>query len=196
MKNYSNFALSAFLMVTFAVTSCSDDQVSDPVPTKASIYERLGGTTMVADPNNVGQMIEKGRLSYRTVVNRTIGLIVADIQANNQGNLSAHFAPILAETGTTQSTSIAVLSDSLTDFFSFNTGGTNAVNTYNGKSMVAAHNPTTYARMGAKSNNANYTRFVGFIGQAANEAGVATGTELYVDIVAVLESLRTSIVQS
>lgn len=195
MKNFSKFALSALLIAGFAFTSCSKDE--DPVPVaKASIYARLGGTTMVADPNNTDQMIEKGRLAYRTVVNRTIGLIVADITANNQGNLSAHFAPILAETGATQTTSIANLSDSLTDFFSFNTGGTNAVNAYSGRSMVAAHNPATYARMGAKSNNTNYTRFVGFIGQAANEAGVTTGSELYVDIVAVLESLRASIVQA
>ena len=194
MKHVSKFTVAVLLIAGFAISSCTEKD-EPVVVAKASIYERLGGTTMVADPNNPNQMIEKGRLSYRTVVNRTIGLIVADIQANNQGNLSAHFAPILAETGATQTTSIANLSDSLTDFFSFNTGGTNAVNAYSGKNMVAAHNPATYARMGAKSNNTNYTRFVGFIGQAANEAGVATGTELYVDIVAVLESLRTSIVQ-
>ncbi len=194
MKNFPKFALTALLFAGFAFTSCEDDYVA-PIPPKASIYDRLGGTIMVADPNNTGQMIEKGRLSYRTVVNKTIGYIVADITAGTQGNLSAHFAPILAETGPTQQASIAALSDSLTDFFSFNTGGTNAVNTYSGRNMVVAHNPATYARMGAKSNNTQYTRFVGFVGQSANDAGVATGTELYVDIVAVLESLRTSIVQ-
>ena len=34
---------------------------------------------MVADPNNPGQMIEQGRLSYRSVVDSTITLIVSDI---------------------------------------------------------------------------------------------------------------------
>ena len=195
MKNFSKIALSAFLLAGFAFTSCS--KTDEPAPVvKASIYERLGGTVMVQDPDSAaGVMIEKGRLSYRTVVNRTIGLIVADITANNSGNLSAHFAPLLAETNATQTASIARLSDSLTDFFSFNTGGTNAVNIYSGLSMAAAHNPATYPRMGAKSNNTNYTRFVGFVGAAANQAGVASNTELYTDIVAVLESLRAPIVQ-
>jgi hypothetical protein len=193
MKNLSKFTLIAIFLAGFTFTSCSKSD--DEKPVKASIYSRLGGTTMVADPDNPGQMIEKGRLSYRTVVNKTIGYIVADITAGNSGNLAPHFAPLLAETGATQTTSIAKLSDSLTDFFSFNTGGTNAVNTYSGKDMVSAHNPATYARMGAKASNANYTRFVGFVGAAANDSGVASGTELYTDIVAVLESLRPSIVQ-
>ena len=115
MKNFSKFALSALLVAGFAFTSCSKDDEPTPAA-KASIYERLGGTAMVQDPDAAaGVMIEKGRLSYRTVVNKTIGLIVADVVANNSGNLSAHFAPILSETGATQTTSIAKLSDSLTD---------------------------------------------------------------------------------
>lgn len=194
MRNFSKITLSVLLVSSAAFTSCSKDD--DPAPeVKASIYTRLGGTTMVADPDNSGQMIEQGRLSFRKVVNSTIGLIVADVQSNAAGNLQAHFAPLLAETGNTQATNIAELSDNLTDFFSFNTGGTNAVNTYSGLSMVAAHNPAMNPRMGTKANNADYTKFEGYVGAAANANGVAANTELYTDIVAVLESLRTPIVQ-
>ncbi|MGO4772582.1 hypothetical protein ACEN2I_13040 [Flavobacterium sp. W22_SRS_FK3] len=194
MKIYSKITLSVLLLSSAAFTSCSNDD--DPAPeVKASIYTRLGGTTMVADPDNSGQMIEQGRLSFRKVVNSTIGLIVADVQSNASGNLSAHFAPLLAETGNTQATNIAKLSDNLTDFFSFNTGGTNAVNTYSGLNMVAAHNPATNPRMGTKASSADYTKFEGYVGAAANANGVASNTELYTDIVAVLESLRTPIVQ-
>lgn len=198
MRNFSKITLSVLLIVSASFTSCNnDDDEPTPEPVKASIYTRLGGTTMVADdgPGNEGKMIEKGRLSFRKVVNSTIGLIVADVQANASGNLSAHFAPLLAETGATQATNIAKLSDNLTDFFSFNTGGTNAVNTYSGLNMVAAHNPATNPRMGTKSSSADYTKFVGYVGAAANANGVASNTELYTDIVAVLESLRTPIVQ-
>ncbi len=162
---------------------------------KASIYERLGGTKMVSDPDNTGQMIEAGRLSYRKVVNTTIGLIVADVQTSAAGNLQEHFAPILAETGDTQATNIAKLSDNLTDFFSFNTGGTNEVNTYRGLNMVATHDPARNSRMGAKVDDDDYTKFEGYVGAAANTHGVASNTELYTDIVAVLESLRGPIVQ-
>jgi hypothetical protein len=193
MKNFSKITLSVLVAASAALTSCNNDD--DPAPVKASIYERLGGTKMVADPDNSGQMIEQGRLSFRKVVNSTIGLIVADIQSNASGNLQAHFAPVLAETGNTQATSIARLSDNLTDFFSYNTGGTNAVNTYSGLNMVAAHDPAKNPRMGTKSSNADYTKFEGYVGAAANANGVASNTVLYTDIVAVLESLRTPIVQ-
>ena len=192
MYKISNFSILVFLLGCFVITSCDDD----PEPTPPSIYEQLGGTALVDDPDNPGQKIEAGRLSYRKVVNTTIGLIVADITAGTQGNFAAHFAPLLAETGSTQTTNIAKLSDNLTDFFSFNTGGTNAVNTYNGLNMVDAHDPAKNSRMGKKSSNADYDRFVGFVGAAAQQNGVAANTQLYKDLVAVLESLRTQIVQN
>jgi hypothetical protein len=195
MKNFSRITLSVLFVASATLVSCNNDDDNPAPPVKASIYERLGGTKMVADPDNSGQMIEQGRLSFRKVVNSTIGLIVADVQSNAAGNLQAHFAPVLAETGNTQATSIAKLSDNLTDFFSFNTGGTSAVNTYSGLNMVAAHDPAINARMGTKSSNADYTKFVGYVGAAANANGVASNTELYTDVVAVLESLRTPIVQ-
>lgn len=194
MKNFSKITLSVLLVASATLTSCNNDDDNSPM-VKASIYDRLGGTSMVSDPDNSGQMIEKGRLSFRKVVNSTIGLIVADVQSNAAGNLQAHFAPLLAETGSTQATNIAKLSDNLTDFFSFNTGGTNAVNTYSGLNMVAAHDPAINSRMGTKASSADYTKFEGYVGAAANANGVASNTELYTDIVAVLESLRTPIVQ-
>ena len=195
MKNFSKITLSVLLVASATLISCNNDDDAPAPPVKASIYDRLGGTKMVADPDNSGQMVEQGRLSFRKVVNSTIGLIVADVQSNAAGNLQAHFAPVLRETGSTQSTSIAKLSDGLTDFFSFNTGGKNAVNTYSGLNMVAAHDPAVNARMGIKSSGADYTKFVGYVGAAANSNGVAANTELYTDIVAVLESLRAPIVQ-
>ncbi|KDN54121.1 hypothetical protein [Flavobacterium seoulense] len=196
MRNYSKITLSVLLMASAAFTSCSnDDDDPKPEPVKESIYVRLGGTKMVADPDNSGQMIEAGRLSFRKVVNSTVGLIVADVKANASGNLGAHFAPVLAEVGAGNTTKLAVLVDNLTDFFSFNTGGTNAVNTYSGLNMVAAHDPAKNPRMGTKSSNADYTKFVGYVGAAAVANKVEANTELYADIVAVLESLRTPIVQ-
>ncbi|MFD2602579.1 hypothetical protein [Flavobacterium suzhouense] len=196
MKIYTKITLSTLLISSVAFTSCSNDDDTPKGVEQATIYERLGGTTMVADPDNEGQMIEQGRLSFRKVVNSTVGLIVADIQADAPGNLQVHFAPLLAETGTTQATNIAKLSDNLTDFFSFNTGGTNPVNTYSGLDMASAHNPAVNPRMGTKASDADYTKFVGYVGAAANANGVASDTELYTDIVAVLESLRAPIVQN
>lgn len=195
MRNFSKITLGVLLMASAAFTSCSDDNDPEPEPVEASIYTRLGGTTMVTDPENSGQMIEQGRLNFRKVVNSTVGNIVADVQNNASGNLGVHFAPVLAEVGAGNTTKLAILVDNLTDFFSFNTGGTNAVNTYSGLNMVAAHDPATNPRMGTKSSDADYTKFVGYVGAAAVTNGVAANTELYADIVAVLQSLRTPIVQ-
>lgn len=192
MTKYSKFALCALAIGTLAFTSCSDD---DGPTVSPSIYQRLGGTTLVSDPDNPGQMIEQGRLSYRKVINTTVGLIVADVQSNATGNLGAHFAPLLTEVGNGNTTNLAILVDNLTDFFSFNTGGTNAVNTYSGRDMVSAHNPAQNPRMGVTSTDANFTKFEGYVGAAAVQNGVGANTQLYTDIVAVLESLRDPVVQ-
>jgi hypothetical protein len=192
MTKFSKIALGALVIGALTFSSCSKSDSTTPT---ASIYARLGGTTLVADPDNAGQMIEQGRLSYRKVVNTTIGLIVADIQSHASGNLGAHFAPLLSETGTTQTTNLAELVDNLTDFFSYNTGGTDAVNVYSGLSMADAHNPAVNHRMGVKATAADYTKFEGYVGAAAVQNGVAANTQLYTDIVAVLESLRMPIVQ-
>jgi len=196
MTKFSKMALCALVIGGLSLTSCSKDD-STPAPATPSIYERLGGTTLVDDPDSSDPAvtIEAGRLAYRKVVNTTIGLIVADVQSNASGNLSAHFAPLLAEVQANNTTNLAELVDNLTDFFSYNTGGTNAVNTYSGLDMVAAHNPAVNTRMGVKATDANYTKFEGYVGAAAVQNGVAANTQLYTDIVAVLESLRDPIVQ-
>ena len=192
MKNFSKLALVALFIASGAfVTACNDDD--DKAAEPASLYAKLGGTTMVADPNNPSQMIEQGRLSYRSVVDSTITLIVSDVLAGEEGNLGQHFAPVLSEALSGNTTNVAILSKNLTDFFSANTGG-GATNTYSGLGMVAAHDPAQNPRMGKKSNNADYDKFIGYVGAAAGLNGV-TDPELIGEVVAVLESLRAPIVQ-
>lgn len=77
----------------------------------------MRGFTKVADPNNPAQMIEQGRLSYRSVVDNTIVLIVADILSGADGNLGAHFAPRISKVSVGNTINVAILSKSLTDFF-------------------------------------------------------------------------------
>lgn len=194
MKKLTKIALLAlFTGTALCFTSCNDDDDTAMTPAERTLYQKLGGTAMVADPNNPGQMIEQGRLSYRSVVDSTITLIVADIVAGSEGNLGAHFAPIVAEVSGGNTTNVAVLSDNLTDFFSANTGG-GATNTYTGLNMVDAHNPATNPRMGTTATDANYDKFIGYVGAAAALNGV-TDTAIINDVVAVLESLRAPIVQ-
>ncbi|MDP2161408.1 MAG: hypothetical protein Q8K02_13065 [Flavobacterium sp.] len=193
MTKYSKLALIAlFLGLGSLFVSCSSDD-DNSTPAELSLYEKLGGFTKVADPNNPSAMIEQGRLSYRSVVDSTITLIVADIVSGANGNLGAHFAPVVGEVLSGNSTNVAVLSKNLTDFFSANTGG-GSTNTYSGLNMVDAHNPATNPRMGVKSTNANYDKFIGYVGAAAGLNGV-TDPALIGEVVTVLESLRAPIVQ-
>ena len=191
MTKISKMMLGALSIGCVTFYSCSDDDKNPPA--EASLYTRLGGTEMVEDPNNPCMMIEQGRLSYRSVVDTTITLIVADIIANEPGNFSAHFAPLVGEVSGGNPTNVAVLSKNLTDFFSANTGG-GETNTYTGRDMVSAHDPAINDRMGIKVNDAAYDKFVGYVVQAAALNGV-TDQDLIADVGAVLESLRAPIVQ-
>ena len=193
MRHFSKRTLFALLIIsgTFLV-SCTDDDDATP-PAELTLYQKLGGTSMVADPNNAGQMIEQGRLSFRSVVDSTITLIVTDIVLDSNGNLGAHFAPIVGEVSSGNTTNVAVLSKNLTDFFSANTGG-GATNTYSGLNMVATHDPAQNPRIGKKVNDTEYDKFIGYVGVAAGLNGV-TDPALIGDVVDVLESLRSPIVQ-
>lgn len=194
MKTFSKITLALLFSGTAAFfVACNNDDDDTTTPAQTSLYQKLGGTTMVADPNNPGQMIEKGRLSYRSVVDSTITLIVADIVTGAEGNFGTHFAPLVGEVGAGNTTNVAVLSDNLTDFFSANTGG-GATNTYTGLSMTVAHDPAMNPRMGANTSNADYDKFIAHVGAAAGLNGV-TDPVIINDVVAVLESLRTQIVR-
>lgn len=194
MMNSRKWMLAIFASAgMFVACSSDDDQPTDTEEPELTLYEKLGGTTMVSDPNNSNQMIEQGRLSYRSVVDSTITLIVTDVIMDEEGNLGAHFAPVLAEVGAGNDTNVAVLSKNLTDFFSANTGGGDT-NTYSGLGMVAAHDPEQNPRMGVKANDANYDKFIGYVGEAAGLNGV-TDSEIINEVVEVLESLRSPIVQ-
>jgi hypothetical protein len=93
---------------------------------------------------------------------------------------------VISEALSGNATNVAILSKNLTDFFSANTGG-GATNTYSGLNMVAAHDPAQNPRMGKKSNNAEYDKFIGYVGAAAGLNGV-TDQALIGEVVAVLES--------
>lgn len=197
MKKVTNLSLILMLIfTTVTIVSCNDDDdmmTDDDMNTELSLYEKLGGFEMVQDPADPSKQIEQGRLSYRAVVDSAIGLIVADIAAEEPGNLGEHFAPILVEVNAGNTTNLALLSKNLTDFFAANTGG-ESTNTYNGLGMVEAHDPAQNPRMGKKSTDADYDKFIGYVGEAAGLNGV-TDTEIINEVVAVLESLRDPIVQ-
>ncbi|GJM34676.1 MAG: hypothetical protein DHS20C18_36770 [Saprospiraceae bacterium] len=167
----------------FSFSACNnDDDSPDPEPT---LYEKLGGTTMVSDPANPGQMIEQGRLGLRSVVDSTIFVIAAD------PNLSPFFATLLMEVGNGNLSNLAILSKNLTDFFTVASGAENY--SYNGLNMKDAHDPATNPRMASKSNNTDFDNFIGAVVTGATQNNVPT--ELITEVGALIETLRGDVVQ-
>ena len=161
---------------------------TENAPAAQTVYERLGGSTMVADSNNNGAMIEQGKLVIRSIVDSTIFIIAADDRLNTE-----YFSVLLGEVGNGDLSGFAALSTSLTNFFSAGTGSTNI--TYTGASMANAHNPALNPRMGNTADNAAMDAFIEDVVAGAAKNGVPS-TDLRVSqIGAVLESLRSDVVQ-
>src|ERR1044071_1495224 len=95
MNTLLKFSLCTAI-VSVALGGCNKDDdpaPAPPAPPAPTLYERLGGTTMVDDPAAPGTMIEQGYLGLRSVVDSTIFVIAGDPQ------LQPYFAVLLTEVG-------------------------------------------------------------------------------------------------
>lgn len=173
---------------TATTSSTSSTSTTNTAPT---LYTRVGGTTMVNDPANPGQMIEQGRLTLRAVVDSSILVIAADTQ------LAKYFPTLFAELNMGNSSGLAALSENFTDFMCVATGSTNSAYAYTGKNMTDAHNPATNSRMGLKADAADFDKFVGDIGMGLAQNGVTAqnNPDLVNDLVALLYTTKPAIVQ-
>jgi len=172
----------AFGVISFSMMqSCSKDSS----PAKQTLYDSLGGTAKVSDPANSGQMIEKGRLGLRSVVDSAIFVIAVDNKING------YFQTLLTEVGNNDLTGFTALSKHLTDFFCVATGAKNF--SYSGKNMVDAHNPATNSRMNGKTDNDDFDQFVADVVIAAQKNGLSN--QLIGQVGVVINSVRSQVVQ-
>lgn len=179
---------------TVVFTSCSKDE-DEPTPTPTptpTLYDRVGGTTMVADKANPGQMIQAGRQTLRSVVDSAIYVIAGDPK------MTKFFPVLLGEVGAGNTTGFAALSKNFTDFLCLATQQPGAV--YIGKNMKDAHDPAKNNRMGEKAANADFDAFITDIATALAKNGVtattpAKDTKLLGDLAALLETTRPDVVQ-
>ncbi|HEX4888350.1 MAG TPA: group 1 truncated hemoglobin [Luteibaculaceae bacterium] len=187
MKNKSFLLALALVAGSLAFQNCAKDPEPTPAPAAApTLYERVGGTKMVADPNNPGQMIETGRLTLRSVVDSAIFVIAGDT------SMTRFFPVLLGEVGRGDLSGFNALSKSFTDFLCVATGSKNF--TYTGLNMVDAHDPAKNNRMGEKAGNTDFNNFVTDVGVALGKNGV-TDQKLIGDLVALLETTRSAVVQ-
>ncbi len=169
--------------ISVVLTSCKKN---DTAPSNApTLYDSLGGTTMVTDPANSGAKIEQGRLGIRSVVDSTIFVIAADPKLNG------FFKVLLAEVTSGNTSGFSALSKNLTDFFATATGAKNF--TYGGKNMVAAHDPAQNSRMNGKSANADFDQFITDLVAGANKNKLPAN--LINSVGALVNTLRSQVVQ-
>ena len=183
----STALIVAFLglaVLTITVSSCSK---KNNTPAKPTLYDSLGGTTMVADPATPGAMIEQGRLLIRNIIDSTIFVIAGDTAING------HFTTLLAEVSAGNLSGFQALSKNLTDFVAVGTGAKDY--TYGGKSMVAAHDPAQNPRMNGKADNSDFNAFEVDLFAGANKAGVPSTTPALISVGKIVESLRSEVVQ-
>jgi len=187
MKKTILFAIAVTCSVAF-FNACTKSS-SSPTASTASLtlYDSLGGTTMVADPAHSGSMIEKGRLTIRSVVDSTIFVIAADTSINDA------FKVLLTEVGQGNLSGFQALSTNLTDFICVGTGAKDF--TYGGKSMTDAHNPATNPRMTGKADNGDFNSFEADLTKGAAKNGVPSTAPVFVSLAKIVESLRGQVVQ-
>ncbi len=185
MKILSKFSVLLLIGAIGFMSSCEedDDNMVTPVP-EPTLYEKVGGTEMVNDPENAGQ-IEKGRLSIRAVVDSSIFVIAGDTA------LQPYFAVLLAEVGNNDLSGFAALSESLTDFISKAAGAENV--TYTGLNMSDAHDPSVNGRMGLEADDAAFDAFVADVVVGAQQNNVPN--DIIAEFGALLETTRADVVQ-
>lgn len=183
MKKAALSLLAFSALVAFSLSACKKNDT--PPAATSTLYDSLGGTTMVQDPANPSVMIEKGRLGIRSVVDSTIFVIAADTAING------YFTVLLSEVTAGNFTGFEALSKNLTDFVCVATGAKDY--TYTGKNMTDAHNPATNPRINQKVANDDFDEFIVDLGKGAQKN--ALPDYLISRVAAVAGTTRSQVVQ-
>lgn len=173
-------AVVAFILIAGGVMvfdqSCSKKS-SSSTPVTMTLYDSLGGSVMVADPANSGQMVEKGYLGIRTVVDSAIFIIAGDTAING------YFKVLLSEVSSGNLSGYQRLSTNLSTFVAVATGAKDYQ--YKGLSMHDAHNPSTNPRITMTVASDDFDEFVKDVAASATKNGLPSyliarlGTLLY-----------------
>lgn len=180
--------VTALILGTGAILSgmqaCSKKTSSQP-PATMTLYDSLGGSAMVSDPANPGQMVEKGYLGIRTIVDSAVFIIAADTQING------YFQVLLSEVTSGNTSGYQKLSTNFSTFVAVATGAKDY--TYKGLSMPAAHDPGQNPRISMKVDSSDFNRFVEDVASSATKNGLPT--YLLARVGTVLGSVEGQVVQ-
>lgn len=156
------------------------------------LYTRLGGSGLVADPDNEGALIEAGYIPLRAVVTETV-LVIATNEGGKYEDLLPYFSVLLAEVGANDLSGFTALVSDFSDFLAANIGAQNIE--YTGLNMADAHNPDVNSRMTGLITEADYDLFVGAVVEAAINLNVPESVINEFGGLLLSEGLRSAVVQ-
>ena len=128
------------------------------------LYTRLGGSGLVSDPDNQGQLIEAGYIPLRAVVTETV-IVIATNEGGKYDDLLPYFSVLLAEVGAGETSGFTALVTGFSNFLAANIGSQNIK--YTGLNMADAHNPMVNPRMKGLITAEDYDLFIGAVVEAA-----------------------------
>lgn len=153
------FFCIALLVAVIFIPSCHKSGNSAGSRT---LYDSLGGTTLVTDPANFGQTVEQGYLALRTIVDTALLFIQVDTTINS------YFSIMVNEDTLHQAaTEYDKLSLNITNFLAVAAGAKDY--TYTGPDMFAAHNPDSNVNIPASVDSAAFNEFAYDLGLSAKQ---------------------------
>jgi hypothetical protein len=158
-------ALGIVSMMTF---SCKKSK-SSTSSGKPTLYDTLGGSTLVADPlsPDSNTMIEQGYLTIRTIVDTTMFTFASDPL------IDTFFTVLRTDNSEGNPSEYESLSLGITNFIATAAGCTNTSYAYKGPDLYAAHNPDSNSNIPLSVTDTAFNEFVYDIGQSAINYGLS-----------------------
>ncbi|UJP64530.1 globin family protein [Mongoliitalea daihaiensis] len=173
------------------------ESLRQPIVQRASnenldLYTRLGGSGLVDDPDNPGQLIEAGYIPLRAVVTETV-MVIATNEGRKYEDLLPAFSVLLAEVGANNSSGFGMLVTGFSDFLAQAIGSQNI--RYVGLNMADAHNPLVNPRMTGVVTESDYDLFIEAVVEAALNLEVPMSVIEEFGGLLTSQGLRSAIVQ-
>ena len=169
MKQYNKAVFMTMILaaVTIGVmmNSCKKSKTSATTGTP-TLYDTLGGTTQVVDPEDTLLRIEQGYLTIRTIVDTTMFTFASDTL------LEPFFYILHDDDSLGQSSEYIALSSAMTHFIAMAAGSADSV--YTGLDMYAAHHHDSNSNMpDIPLPDSVFNEFVYDLGQSAIQSGLS-----------------------
>ncbi len=134
---------------------------------KPTLYDTLGGATLVVDPLDTANMIEQGYLTIRTIVDTTMFTFASDPL------IDTFFIVLRTDDSEGNPSEFETLSKGITNFIATAAGCTDTAYTYKGPDLYAAHNPDSNSKIPLSVTDTAFNQFVLDIAQSALRYGLS-----------------------